>query len=103
MWKVLESIRDLKTPGVDGIPTIFYKRFWGLIGERLKMEVLQVLIGGEMPQGWNDTLIALILKIDKPGKLKDLQPISLCTVLYKLISKVIANRLKVVLPEVTVI
>lgn len=32
VWKALGSIGDLKAPGADGIPAIFYKRFWGLIG-----------------------------------------------------------------------
>ena len=100
VWKALESIGDLKAPGGDGFPAIFYKRFWGLIAGRVRTDVLNVLNGGEMPPGWNDTIIVLIPKIDKPEKIKDLRPISLCTVLYKIISKVIANRLKVVLPDV---
>jgi len=100
VWKALENIGDLKAPSVDGIPSVFYKRFRGLIGDRVKLEVLGVLNGGEMPVGWNDTLIVLIPKKDKPERIKDLRPISLCTVLYKLISKVIANRLKLVLPKV---
>jgi hypothetical protein len=53
-----------------------------------------------MPPGWNDMIIVLIPKVNKPEKLKELRPINLCTILYKLISKVIANRLKVVLPMV---
>jgi hypothetical protein len=100
VWKALDSIGDLKALGVNGIPAIFYKRFWGLIGERVKLKVLKVLNGGEMPPGWNDIIIVLIQKTDKPERLKDLRPISLCIVLYKLISKVVANRLKVVLPDV---
>lgn len=100
VWHALESIRDLKAPSADGIPAIFYKRFWHLIGDKVKEEVLAVLNSGEIPAGWNDTIIVLIPKVEQPDKLKDLRPISLCTVLYKLISKVLANRLKEILPEI---
>lgn len=53
-----------------------------------------------MPECWNDTVIALIPKVQKPEKVTDLRPISLCNVVYKLISKILANRLKVILPEI---
>jgi hypothetical protein len=91
---------DLKAPGPDGIPAIFYKRFWGFMGDRIKNEVLAVLNGDIMPQRWNKTIIVLVPKMSNPNKLKDLRPISLCNVLYKLISKVLANRLKKVLSEI---
>jgi len=90
----------LKAPGADGMPSIFYKKFWSLIGELVKKEVLDVLNGGPIPDGWNDTIIVLIPKTSSPNMLKDLRPISLCNVLYKLISKVLANRLKNFLPEI---
>lgn len=69
-----------------------------LIGEKVTSEVLAMLNGGDMPNGWNDTIIVIISKVKEPKRLKDLRPISLCTVLYKFISKVLANRLKDVLP-----
>ena len=82
------------------MPSIFYKKFWPLLGDRVKAEVLDVLNGGNMPHGWNDTVIVLIPKIKNPEKLKDFMPISLCNVMYKLTSKVMANRLKKFLLEI---
>lgn len=98
--EALDSIGDLKAPGPDGMPSIFYKRFWSLISSRVQDEVLTVLNGGAMPAGWNSTTVVLIPKTKNPDRIKDLRPISLCNVLYKLISKVLANRLKVILPDI---
>ena len=53
-----------------------------------------------MPADWNDTFIVLIPKVEDPGCMKDLRPISLCNVVYKLISKMLANRLKLILEEI---
>jgi hypothetical protein len=100
VWAALKDMGDLKAPGADGMPVIFYKKFWSLMGEKVKDEVLAVLNGAAMPEGWNDTVIVLIPKIKSPELLKDLRPISLCNIVYKLISKVLANRLKLVLPEI---
>jgi hypothetical protein len=55
---------------------------------------------GHMPVGVNDTSIVLIPKIDEPQGLKDYRPISLCNVLYKVISKCLVNRLRPLLGEV---
>ncbi|WVZ92789.1 hypothetical protein U9M48_038829, partial [Paspalum notatum var. saurae] len=49
--EALRCIGDLKAPGPDGIPSVFYKRFWSLVGDQVKKEVLAVLNGGPMPQG----------------------------------------------------
>jgi hypothetical protein len=96
----LNGIGDLKALGPDGMPAIFFKKFWELIGNRVKSEVLQVLNGSVMPEGWNDTNVVLIPKVKEPKCLKELRPISLCNVLYKIISKVIAARLKGILAEI---
>jgi hypothetical protein len=100
IWEALQSIGDLKAPGPDGVPSIFYKHFWQLVGDKVKREVLAVLNGNQMPQRWNETIIVLIPKVKSPERINDLRPISLCNVLYKLIAKVLANRLKLILPEI---
>jgi hypothetical protein len=58
------------------------------------------LLGEDIPEGFCDSVIVLIPKMNNPEHLKNFRPISLCNVLYKIASKVLANRLKLLLPEV---
>ena len=95
VFEALQNIGDLKAPGPDGMPAIFYKRFWEVIGDHVKIEVLNVLNGGPLPADWNNTTVVLIPKVKNPKCIKDLRPISLCNVIYKIVSKVLTSRLKV--------
>lgn len=52
------------------------------------------------PLGINDTNVTLIPKVDLPTSMRDLRPISLCNVIYKIVSKVLANRLKPLLSDI---
>jgi len=98
--QALFAIRDLKAPGPDGLPAIFYKTFWDVVGVRLTREVMEVLKGGWIPASWNKETIALIPKTEKPERVTDLRPVSLYNVVYKVVSKVLSNRLREVLPAI---
>lgn len=63
VYTALQSIGDFKAPGLDGMPAVFYKRYWDIVGDKVTTEVLQVLNGGKMPAAWNDTCMVLIPKV----------------------------------------
>jgi hypothetical protein len=91
------SMHPDKSPGPDGLNPAFYHRFWEGIGGDLISDVVAWLNSGQLPQGLNATNIVLAPKGDNPETMKDLRPISLCNVLYKIISKVLANRLRLLI------
>lgn len=96
----LDCIGNLKAPGIDGMPALFYKEYWHIVGDDICREVRNFLSGGNMPSDWNKTVLVIIPKVPNPEKLRDLRPISLCNVIYKIASKVLANRLKIILPDI---
>jgi hypothetical protein len=89
-----------KAPGPDGFPAHFFQRHWSVCGEEVTGAVLRVLAGQDSPGCVNKTFIVLIPKVASPTKLGQFRPISLCNVMYKIASKAIADRLKVILPEI---
>ena len=89
-----------KAPGLDGLPAHFFQRHWDVCGEEVTEAVLRILKGDDDPSCVNETLIVLIPKVTGAEELTHFRPISLCNVIYKIASKVAANRLKMILPQI---
>jgi hypothetical protein len=96
----LFQIAPSKAPGPDGMTALFFQKYWNIVGLHVTDAVLDCLNSGRLLGSVNFTNIVLIPKIKAPVNMSHFRPISLCNVLYKIISKVLVNRMKNILPAV---
>jgi len=98
--EAIMQMHPTKAPSPDGMPALFFQHYWHLIGKDVTHFVRQILNGNLYPGLINQTLITLIPKTKTPTTPMDFRAISLCNVIFKIVSKVVVNRLKEVLPNV---
>ncbi|KAK8942463.1 hypothetical protein KSP39_PZI008699 [Platanthera zijinensis] len=83
-----------KAPGFDGVTHSFFTHFWSFTTPDLMAAIYEFFSTGIMDKNWKDTIVMLIPKCAHPNKPEHYRPISLCSSIYKVAAKIIANRIK---------
>lgn len=96
---VLFAMPSNKSPGPDGFPSEFFKTTWSVVAPDFIAAVQSIFRFGSLPKGVNSTILALVPKKTDSLVMRDFRPIACCNVLYKVVSKIVANRLKEILPR----
>ena len=98
--KALSQANNNKSPGLDGIPNEFYKKFWYLLKDDFLQLINYIFETGQLSDTQRKGMITLLYKKGPKELLSNWRPITLLNSDYKIISKILANRLRAVLPEV---
>ncbi|XP_050207725.1 uncharacterized protein LOC126657132 [Mercurialis annua] len=96
----ISLVHEVKAPGADGFTSFFFQEYWDILHQDITSSIIKFFQGGKLLPGFNHTILSLIPKVHRPQSVKDLRPISLCTVYYKIISKIITIRLQIILPHI---
>lgn len=95
----LFDLHPFKSPGDDGLHAIFYQANWDIVKTKVIPSIQNCFRTNSIPDSWGDTLLCLIPKVDNPSIVSHYRPISLCNTLYKISTKILAKRIKPLLPS----
>jgi hypothetical protein len=91
--KVVMDCDGNKSPGPDGFNFNFVKAFWNVMKVEIRILFDQFHGIATLPKSFLSYFVTLILKVNSPTSISDFRPISLLGCLYKIIAKVLVNRL----------
>ncbi|GKV07730.1 hypothetical protein SLEP1_g19464 [Rubroshorea leprosula] len=92
--KVVKSMKPFKAPSLDGTHPFFYQGYWPSVKDKVCRDVKDIFCTGVSLNKWNECLLALIPKVKSPEIIQQFKPIGLCNTSYKIVSKILVNRLK---------
>lgn len=99
IWKTLKSMNPNKASGPDRMTMLFFRHFWEIVGVDVISTVQDFFEKCCMLPELNQTNLVLIPKVDNLSLVGQFRPSSLCNVVYKLISKIMTERLKLVVSK----
>ncbi|GJX11691.1 RNA-directed DNA polymerase, eukaryota [Tanacetum coccineum] len=97
--KAVWACGENKSPGPDGFTFEFFRKFWVDIGPDFCAAVVWFFDHCSFARGCNSAFIALIPKVPDPKFVNDFHPISLIGCLYKVVTKILAMRLSMVISD----
>jgi hypothetical protein len=100
VWEVVQEMNGDKASGPDGFSMAFFQHCWGFLKKDIMAVFSEFHNSRQFERSLNATFISLIPKNVDALEVKDFRPISLVGGVYKIISKVLANRLKSVLGKI---
>jgi hypothetical protein len=100
VWEVIKGMDGDKAPGPDGFSMAFFKECWEVIKGDFMAVFSEFHERGKFVKCINSTFITLIPKRHGAKEIKDFRPISLVSGVYKIIAKVLANRMRRVMDRV---
>lgn len=100
VWVTLFNMHPFTASGPDGMSPFFFQQFWSIVGPYVTTVIQCLLHSGRLLKQINYTHLCLIPKVKAPKDIIQFMPISLCNVLFKIASKVMANWLKGILTHI---
>lgn len=100
IFQALKDINEDQTLGIDSLKAKFFTHGWNVIGKKFIVAVKYFSNSYNILDSFKHTLITLIPRSKNATSLVVFRTVSLCTTFYKVIAKILANRLKNTLPMI---
>jgi hypothetical protein len=95
----LFNMKNNKAPGPDGFPVEFFKSAWSIVGQDFIAAIKDFFESSKLLMEVNATILSFLPKKVNPSTMGDFRPIACCNVVYKCITKILANRMLIFLSE----
>jgi hypothetical protein len=100
VWEVIKGMDRDKAPSPNGFTLAFFQDCWGVVKGDFMAVFAEFHARGKFVKNINSTFISLIPKVHGAKEIKDFRPISLVGSIYKIIAKVLANRMRRVMDKI---